>query len=126
MEIDTQQTVRRINYALLTFCLLLMAAGLTAVVWITTHAYASAEEPTRRLLFHLAWVAAATLGLTLLVLLWIVLRWGRLRIKPPIPLPETHYVDAWSEAGKRIRVDEAFDEDDEDDEDEGEQGRWRT
>ncbi|MBN1941838.1 MAG: hypothetical protein JW849_00940 [Phycisphaerae bacterium] len=107
---DTQQTVRRINYTVLTFCLLLVAGGMTAVVFVLARAAASAEGEARPWLFRLAWAAATCLGIDALLLLWILLRWMRLRMIPSAPLPETPYIDAWSEAGKRIQVDEDDDE----------------
>ncbi|MBN1553125.1 MAG: hypothetical protein JXA11_00145 [Phycisphaerae bacterium] len=103
---DTQQTVRRVNYTVLLFCLLLSAVVMIAVVWILARAAGGADERTRPVLVRLAWVAAACVGLDALGLLWILLRWMRLRILPSAPLPEAPYIDAWSEAGKRIQPDE--------------------
>ena len=104
MEIENQRTFQRINYTLLVGSLMLVSLGLTGVIWITASAYGTDNEKTRQLLYQLAWVAAATLGLTLLLLLLVVLRWIRLHLSPPTKLPETHHIDAWSEAGKRIRL----------------------
>ncbi len=103
MDLETRQTVQRIRYTLLTLGLGLMAAVLAAVLWIVTRAHASAEAETARMLLVLAWTAAAMLGITLLALLWILLRWGKLRLQGPSPLPPAPYVDAWSEAGRRMQ-----------------------
>ncbi len=103
---DTQQTVRRVNYTVLTFCLLLTSAIMVAMVWVLTKAAGNADEPTRRTLVRLAWTASACVGVNALLLLWIFLRWMRLRTLPRAPLPETPYKNAWKEAGKRIQVDE--------------------
>ena len=106
MVSDTQQTVRRVNYTVLTFCLLLSSAGMIAVVWVLARAAGSADEQSRPTLVRLAWTAAVCVGIDGLLLLWIFLRWMRLRILPPAPLPDTPYRDAWKEAGRRIQVDE--------------------
>jgi drug/metabolite transporter (DMT)-like permease len=106
VEVETEQTVRRIQYTVLAFCLALLAGILAALVWVMVRAYAQADEQTRELLRGLTWTAAATLSLTLLALMWVMLRWARMKIKGPPKLPPTPYVDAWSEAGKRIHLDE--------------------
>ena len=115
MEIEDQRTFQRINYTLLVGCLVLVSLGLGGVIWITANAYGGADEKTRQLLYQLAWVATATLGVTLLLLMLVILRWMRLRLKPPTKLPKTHYIDAWSEAGKRFRLPNAENDEDEED-----------
>ncbi len=115
MEVENYRTFQRINYTLLVGSLVLVSSGLTGVIWITASAYGGADEETRQRLYQLAWVAIATLGVTLLLLMLIILRWIRLRLKPPVKLPKTHYIDAWSEAGKRFRLPNAEDEEDEED-----------
>ena len=112
MEVEDHRTFQRINYTLLVVSLMLASAGLGGVIWITASAYGDADEKTRQLLYQLAWVATATLGVTLLLLMLVILRWIRLRFKPAAKLPKTHYIDAWSEAGKRIRLPNAENEED--------------
>ena len=107
MEVENYRTFQRINYTLLVGSLVLVSSGLTGVIWITASAYGGADEETRQRLYQLAWVATVTLGITLLLLMLVILRWIRLRLKPPTKLPETHYIDAWSEAGKRIHLPDA-------------------
>lgn len=90
--------------------LVVAALGLLAVVGITTKAYAGADEKTRSLLFHLAWVAAATLAVTLVLLTWIVMRWFRFRMRRlGGKSADTHFLNAWDEAGRRIAVPETDD-----------------
>lgn len=103
---DTQHTVRRINYTLLMFCLLITIAVLTFVIFSLTRNLDNVAEEKRPAMVRLAWVGVACLGLNVVVLLWIFLRWLRLKLTPTPPLPETPYQDAWREAGKRIQVDE--------------------
>lgn len=109
MEVETQRTISRIHYTILIIALLAVSLGLLGVIGITTKAYADADEKTRDLLFHLAWMAAATLALTLVLLAWILMRWIRFRMQPVGKGPKMQYVDAWSEAGKRIPVPETDD-----------------
>ena len=90
MEIETQQTVNRINYTILIISLVAVSVGLLGVIGITTTAYSDADEKTRDLLFHLAWVAAATLAITLVVMIWVIMRWIRLRLQPVRKAPKRH------------------------------------
>lgn len=106
MVSDTQQTVRRVNYILLMFCMMLSIAGLSFTIFSIARSIESANEQMRPSMVRLAWVAVVCLGGNVLVLLWIFIRWMRLRLTPPAPLPDTPYKDAWNEAGKRIQVDE--------------------
>ena len=116
MEEEDHRTFQRINYTVLVVSLVLVSLVLGGVIWITTRAYGQGDDQTRRLLYQLAWVATVTLGITLLLLMFVILRWIRLRLKPPTKLPETHYIDAWSEAGKRIRLPDAGNGNNEEDE----------
>ena len=109
MEIETQRTIHRIHYTILIISLLAVSLGLLGVIGITTKAYADADEKIRDLLFHLAWVGAATLAVTLVLLAWVIMRWIRFRLQTLGKGPDMHYVDAWSEAGKRIPVPETDD-----------------
>lgn len=103
---DTQQTVRRINYTLLMFCMGITIAVLTFVIFSLARNLDNVPADKRPAMVRLAWVAVACLGLNVMVLLWIFLRWLRLRLTPTPPLPDAPYKDAWSEAGKRIQLDE--------------------
>jgi hypothetical protein len=93
--------------AMLTLALLGFAAVLGFVVIITIGAYGQAEEKTRPLLLTLAWAAAGTLAVTLVMLGWILSRWLRLRQNPGrSDTPRGGYINAWDEAGKRLAVTE--------------------
>lgn len=109
MEVETQRTVKRIHYTILIFFLVGVSLGLLGVIGITTTTYLEENEKTRDRLFYIAWVAAATLAVTLVMLGWIIMRWIRFRMQPVVKPSKTHYVDAWSEAGKRIPVPETDD-----------------
>ncbi|NBB95706.1 MAG: hypothetical protein GVY16_08180 [Planctomycetes bacterium] len=77
-----------------------------------------ADAEAIRLMRNLAIASVAMLGLTLIALVGVVLRWIRSSMGLQKPLPQSHYVDAWSEAGKRMRAppaDDAIDIRDDDD-----------
>ncbi|RLC75417.1 MAG: hypothetical protein DRI61_14950 [Chloroflexi bacterium] len=124
-------TARRVNLAMLAVALLGFAAVLGFVVVIATGACAQAEGETRALLGRLAWAAAGTLAVTLVMLSWISARWLKLRLKQNPDKPRTRanlgkgkgqgsglgqgrgsgkgngeYINAWDEAGRRMAVPE--------------------
>lgn len=99
---------RRFQYGLMAFLLVLVSAGL---VWIIQAAAITAggvqDQASKRALAHMAWLAMALLGVTLVVLLWVGLRWLRLGLTPkPQKHPQGPRVSPWSEAGRRIVPDE--------------------
>jgi Na+-driven multidrug efflux pump len=102
MVIESKQNARRVGYLLLAVCLVLLTVGLAGIIVMVSSAYGPADEAARRVLLRMAWVASVSLGLTLIMLLWVVIRWVRLRIKLPPKTQPTEYIDAWSEAGKRM------------------------
>ena len=104
---------------MLAVALLGFAAVLGFVVVIATGACAQAEGETRALLGRLAWAAAGTLAVTLVMLSWISARWLKLRLKQNPAKPRTRadqskgsgsangeYINAWDEAGRRMAVPE--------------------
>jgi hypothetical protein len=113
MEVERRRTLR---YALLTVSLAAMAGMLAWMCALTLRASGGDAGETARLLSTLAVASVGLLGLTLIALLGVVLRWIRTSIGLHKPLPPSHYVDAWAEAGKRIQA--PPDEDDEYDESE--------
>jgi hypothetical protein len=93
--------------------LLVLAGGMGALLWITLDQAAAADNERRRGMLMIAWMSLAMLTLSLLLLLWAVLRWVRARQGPLKRAEPTPYVDAWSLAGQRMQT--PPDEDDEDD-----------
>ena len=123
----TQRRLHAVNSIILIVALIAMAAGLVTLTLLTARA---AEEvkgtDLHMVLARLAWVATALLCLTLVLLLWAVMRFVRSRIQfstkgTPIP-----YVDAWALAGKRFKLPEEDDEgedSDSEDDDPDDEGR---
>jgi hypothetical protein len=105
-----------------------MAVVLGWMFAVTMGSSDAVDADTARLLRNLAIASVAMLGLTLIALMGVVLRWIRTGMGLQKPLPGSHYVDAWSEAGKRMQAPptgdaiDIRDDDDawrDDDEDEG-------
>jgi hypothetical protein len=74
-----------------------------------------------KFLARLAWLSAALMGLTLLVLFWVVTHFILQRAGRNSRHERTQYVNAWSLAGQRVKPLEEDDPPDDADDDEGEQ-----
>ncbi|MCD4824458.1 MAG: hypothetical protein K8S55_07615 [Phycisphaerae bacterium] len=124
MAIEEPQGKKQvIRYACLAVSLLAMAGILGWMTWITTRPMPDAAEKTRELMRNLAVAATATLAITLIALMGVLLRWFRHSYGLHAKLPETTYVNAWEEAGQRIETPTASDlhpDDEDEDEDGGE------
>lgn len=112
MDLDQSVTARRISSIVVTVLLAVIAAGMVYVVLTVTAATEGADEPTRKGLARLAWIGMLLLAVAVVLLVWSLARTLRLYLAKPQPHAPTKYVDAWSEAGRRVQVDE--DEEDED------------
>lgn len=132
MEEISQVRRRQANFAMAVAFLSLMAAGLATVFGLTVHAAvqlgpaaaphhppaassdasaddtapdgaaAAANAKTAGLMVRLAWVSAAMLALTVVLLFWLVIHRIRGRFRP-IRQERTLYVDAWALAGQRAK-----------------------
>ena len=119
MEIDNPRTFRTINSIILLAALSLIAAGLVLLTVLTTQAASNVEDADlQKQLARLAWIATVLLGLTLVLLLWAVMRLVRSRMNLGQRHPPTPYVDAWALAGQRMQVPDDDDEEDVEIEDE--------
>jgi uncharacterized BrkB/YihY/UPF0761 family membrane protein len=63
-----------------------------------------AAKAERQGMIRLALVCAVLLGLTLVVMFWMIVRFVGLRVRPPVERPATKHVDAWSLAGQRLKL----------------------
>jgi putative copper export protein len=116
MDLEQSVTARRISSIVVTVLLAVIAAGMVYVVLAVTDAKEGADDPTLKGLARLAWIAMLLLAVAVVLLVWSLARTLRLYLARPQPHTPTTYVDAWSEAGRRIQVDEEDDEDEEADE----------
>ena len=98
-----------------------MAGILGALLGILLSQAPSEAGPRRDGMVRLALLCMALLGLTLVAMFWLVVRFLRSRLPEAPPGGRTEHVDAWSLAGKRLKVgeEEGEDPDDEGDEDKG-------
>ena len=123
MEIDRPQRSELLSFAIQIATLMAITIGLATLMLLAAQAVHDTEEALmQKTLARLAWLAAALLGLTLVMLFWTAARWFRSRIHRLDAASPTPYVDAWALAGRRFKLpaDEAVDDDDEEDEDEDE------
>jgi heme/copper-type cytochrome/quinol oxidase subunit 2 len=114
MEIEQANRLRVVGFVVLIVALALIVAACTALFTISAHAAAITQKPVQKVFARMALLSAATLGLSLLLLLWAVMRFVSSRIRPPGEHAATPYVDAWTEAGKRFQLKKGEGEEEED------------
>jgi len=117
VDIDQSVTARKISSIVVTVLLAVIGGGMVYVVVTVTGAAEGADEPTRKGLARLAWIGMVLLGLVAVLLVWSLARTLRLYLTKPQPHTPTTYVDAWSEAGRRVQVEDDDEDDVEEDED---------
>ncbi|MBS3735075.1 MAG: hypothetical protein KGY99_09145 [Phycisphaerae bacterium] len=96
-----RRVFRTVNFALAVIGLLVIAGAMAAMIAIAARAAAQAEPDARKYFYHLAWIAAAMLGVALVMLAWTCVR--HLRRGRAYRTRPTRYVDAWGEAGRRFQ-----------------------
>lgn len=115
MAIDAARTTRSVSFVFVVLGLVGIAAGQAAMLVVTTQgAQRISHEPTQRLLLRLAWLSLVLLCLTLLMLLWAVIRHLRYRLRAEPPVKPSRYVNAWALAGKRFQLDDEDEQTDDD------------
>ena len=100
------RTSRSISFMFTAMGLLAVAGAMAASLVITSRAAARSEGEARHNLLLLAWLSAALLTLCLLMLTWAVVRHAKYRMQQKTTRSETPYVDAWAEAGKRLKLED--------------------
>jgi len=80
-----------------------MAAILGTLLGVVLSGAQQAPEKQKAGLVRLAVVCVAMLGLTLIVMFWLVLRFVGSRIVKPPEQTRTEHVDAWRLAGQRMQ-----------------------
>ena len=122
MDVELDKRAPGVSALLVAGALVLLAGGLVAQIALATSAAADATDPAAKKTFvHLAWLALVMLAFDALISFWLVVRVlsarsRRLHIGGPTP-----YVDAWSAAGRRFKLDDS-DQDDADDSDDDSPG----
>ena len=95
-----------VKFITLTVALGVMAAALAALLAIVLAYARGAAGPLRAWLVRFAILCVAMLGLTLVVLFWLVVRFVAARVQTPWLRSRTEHVDAWKLAGQRAQVPE--------------------
>jgi len=96
---------RSLSFVVQIVLLLGMLSGLSLMLVVVTKQAPRAEPQVQGALVRLAWICAALIGLTLVMIAWSVLRyakyvsWSKKGLRP---MPR---FDAWAEAGQRFQLD---------------------
>jgi membrane protein implicated in regulation of membrane protease activity len=104
-----------IRYVRVLVSLAVVAAAMCVLMWLSLDAASGLDGSTpemrarRKGLYYIGWISLAMASLAAVLAVWVAMRWAKARSAPTEHI-ETPYVDAWSLAGKRLKV-----EDDEDD-----------
>jgi len=119
MEVTSGGTTRTAHFVILIAALVVIVVGLAALTVLAAQAAGAVSDArVQKLLLRLAWLSLVLLGMTLVLLLWAAMRFVRSRIRFTKGRTETPYVDAWSLAGKRFKLQGDDDADQEADEQE--------
>jgi hypothetical protein len=119
----TGQYTRATSFAILTIALVTAAALLTGLLLLLLDAAGKAEPEKQRHLVKLASLTMGALVLSVVILVGLIARYVAYRLThPPEPFKPMGYEDAWKEAGRRLRPEDAppvegFEDSDEDDAD---------
>ncbi len=119
MEIDENhikaRRERTISFVVITVFLIGCAITLGLLIAMIAANIGDADGKTKHLLGRFAWICTVMLGVTLVFLFWHVMRFLRFRMSGGEKFSPTPYVNAWSEAGRRMQVPPEDDEEHEDD-----------
>jgi hypothetical protein len=107
MEMNSESRRHAVDVALVTVVLVAVAVGLGVQIAIASRAAVEASPPAQRHFGRLARIALLLLAIDLLAMFWLGIRVLALRFRSREPRQgRVPYVDAWSVAGKRFRMDE--------------------
>ena len=120
MVIERPDRLRKLSRAVTFGGLLVIAAGLAAMLAMTSAEAVASSGARQEYFYRMAWIAAALLAVALLLIAWTILRHVRQRTLDGCRRRRTQLVDAWAEAGRRYKLDEdTMVEDDEEEPDDG-------
>jgi len=121
VEIDRPKTSRNVSFVVLFVGLAIIAAGLAVLLAMIAAEASGATGRLRDYLVLLAWLSLSLLGLTLVMLTWVMIRYIVHRIDIRGGRSSTPYVDAWSLAGRRFKLEEKDEKGGEEDEEDQEE-----
>lgn len=102
VKISTQYA-RATNFAVLVIAMVAWIAGLASVLYLVLTVAARNQY-----LLGLAWLTMGLLAVSLILLVGIIVHYITSRINQPAePFEPTKYEDAWTEAGRRLKPEDA-------------------
>jgi len=100
--------MRRASFAMVVIGLVACAAMVGGVLYWSLKAAATAETEVRNYLTRIAALATAVLILSVVILFAVIVRYVALRLSSPEgPRAPDAYEDAWTEAGRRLKAEDA-------------------
>ncbi|MCK4626606.1 MAG: hypothetical protein KAV00_14910 [Phycisphaerae bacterium] len=106
VKISTHYT-RATNFAILVIAMVIWITVLASVLYLVLTA-AQQEQEQRDYLLGLAYLTMGVLAFSLILLVGIIAHHAAGRLKhPPEQFKPTKYEDAWTEAGRRLKPEDA-------------------
>jgi len=84
--------------------LIALCVGLGVLAAMTADAAAETEGAVRQYLLRLAWLALALLGLAVVMLGWLTVRYVNFRLGQHRRAKPTRYINFWALAGERFKL----------------------
>ncbi len=116
----TDRTFGKQGFWVVLSLLVVQALGQGVALGLVFKLSLQGRDEARQTPAQIAWLLLILLCLTLLILFWMVARRWREGILAGPEAKKTAYVDLWSEAGRRVELQEDDDWEDSDDQDEDE------
>lgn len=103
------------GYIVQIFSLVVLMALQVFMLVLVRWALGGSEENAKAM-YWATLAATVSVAITLILIIWAIMRWYRMVIQARLCSTATEYVDAWSEAGRRIAApDEVEEEEDQED-----------
>ncbi len=100
--------MRTTSFAIVVISLVAWIGVLMGLLYLVFAMAAPADPERQAYLMRWAWLTGAVLCLSLIILAGAVIRYVASRLtEPPEPFKPTGYVDAWTEAGRRLKAEDA-------------------
>ena len=117
-EIELYRTRQWGKFLTLVVALTVMSVVLGTLIWLMLSYAGQSTGEVKSWLIRSAILCFAMLGMTLIVLICVIMRFVLKYLRVPTERTHTEHVDAWSLAGKRFRLEDHEDLNDPDDENE--------
>ena len=104
MALGPTPLYRALDFAALAVVLIALCMGLGVLAAMTADAAGETEGPVREYLIRLAWLAVALLGLAVVMLGWLTVRYVNFRLRRRGRAKPTRYINFWALAGERFKL----------------------